>query len=180
MIENRVNFFDYLKDRLDSYYYNPKFVNFYFKLHKLNCVYLGDLINSITNGFDYREYSLTGIPYIKVANVKQSEFAFSKLQYIDFRLSDITKQIQLKKGNILLTRKGTFGNALCLIDDYDYIISSEIFNLNIKQEEVNSKYLEILLNSSIGQIQFDRNKIGAIMGSLSQEVVKKITTNRLF
>jgi restriction endonuclease S subunit len=174
MIETDTYISQIINDRLDAYYYNSIFVEFYSKLYKINCVELGSIINSITNGIDYREYSLTGIPYIKVGNTKQGEFDFSNIQYIEYNLSDVTKSIQLKRGNILLTRKGTFGNALYLADDYNYVISSEIFNLDIKQNDINSKYLEILLNSPIGQIQFDRNKIGAIMGSLSQDAVKKI------
>jgi len=160
--------------RLDPYYYSPLFVNFYERIVKFECVNLGSLLKTITNGFDFREYSETGTPYIKVANVKQGEFDFSKIQYVTFNSFDVTKQIQLKEGNILLTRKGTFGYALYLNDNYDYVISSEVFNLDIKQDKINSKYLEIVLNSPIGQIQFDRNKIGAIMGSLSQEAVKQI------
>jgi len=175
MVIDFVNIDRVIEDRrLDPYYYSPLFVNFYKRIVKFESVNLGSLLKTITNGLDFREYSKTGTPYIKVANVKQGEFDFSKVQYVTFDSFDITKQIQLKKGNILLTRKGTFGNALYLNDNYNYVISSEVFNLDIKQEKINSKYLEIVLNSQIGQIQFDRNKIGAIMGSLSQEAVKQI------
>ncbi len=39
---------------------------------------------------------------------------------------------------------------------------------------MNSNFLEAFFNSAIGQKQFDRIKIGAIMGSLSQEAVKAL------
>ena len=96
------------------------------------------------------------------------------MQYIDFDSSKISKNIQLKKGNILLTRKGTFGYAISLDNDYDYVISSEVFYIEINQDLINSKYLEIFFNSKIGQAQFDKNKIGAIMGSLSQDAIKEL------
>lgn len=174
MIDNIVKYSNIINGRFDPYYYSSSFVDFYKKTNKVESANLGSLINSITNGYDFREYTEIGIPYIKVANVKNGEFDFSKIQYVKFSSYDINKQIQLKKGNILLTRKGTFGNALYLNSNYDYVISSEVFNLDVKQDKINSKYLEIILNSPIGQIQFDRNKIGAIMGSLSQEAVKQI------
>ena len=96
------------------------------------------------------------------------------MHYINFDSSEITKNIQLKKGNLLLTRKGTFGYAICLDKDYDYVISSEVFYIEIDQNLINSKFLEIFFNSKIGQSQFDKNKIGAIMGSLSQDAIKEL------
>ena len=135
---------------------------------------LSDLITSITNGFDFRDYKEEGTPYIKVANVKQGYLDFSNIQFIELKSKDLTKKIQLEKGNILLTRKGTFGYAFSLPNDNDFIISSEIFYLEINQNIIYSKYLEIFLNSTFGQLQFDRVKIGAIMGSLSQEAIKNI------
>jgi hypothetical protein len=65
--------------RLDPYYYSSSFVNFYEKVVNSEYVNLGSLLKTITNGFDFREYAETGTPYIKVANVKQGEFDFSKI-----------------------------------------------------------------------------------------------------
>lgn len=163
-----------VEGRLDPYYYIPQFKELDFILRNIKSVKFSSIIKSITNGFDFRNYQEFGTPYIKVANIKKGEFDFSKIQYINLEASDITKNIQLKKGNLLLTRKGTFGNALALRDTYNYIISSEIFYIDLDNTMINSEYLEIVLNSSIGQKQFDRNKIGAIMGSLSQDAVKQI------
>jgi Type I restriction modification DNA specificity domain. len=163
-----------IEGRIDSYFYLPSFKELEDKLHEIMCIPLSRLIYSITNGYDFRDYTDSGTPYLKVANVKQGELDFSKIQYINFDSSQISKKIQLTKGNLLLTRKGTYGNAYSLKETYDFVISSEVFYIELKQDLINSDYLEIVLNSSIGQKQFDRNKIGAIMGSLSQEAVKQI------
>lgn len=162
--------------RLDSFFYINEFqlLTDRFNNSKFKIVSFKDIIKTINNGYDFRDYKNTGTPYIKVANVKPGEFDFSKLQYIDFSSDDIEKNIQLKKGNILLTRKGTYGNALSLDKDYDYVISSEVFYIELKQKMINSKYLEIFFNSNAGQKQFNRYSIGAIMGSLSQDVLKII------
>ncbi|WP_241314535.1 restriction endonuclease subunit S [Chryseobacterium arthrosphaerae] len=171
-ITNRSN----LEGRLDSAYYKNEFQIIENRFN--NCEYevvpFKKLIRAIINGFDFRNYSDDGIPYIKVANVKQGSFDFSKLQYINFNLNDLSKNIQLKKGNLLLTRKGTFGNALSLKSDYNYIISSEIFYIILNQGLIVSKYLEIFLNSNVGQKQLLRHSIGAIMGSLSQDAIKSL------
>lgn len=160
-------------NRVDSYYYKAEFINLYTAIDKgrYQVLTVKDCIRSITNGFDFRDYATSGNPYIKVANVRPYEFDFNNIQYINLSSSELTKSIQLKKSNLLLTRKGSFGIALALDKNYDYIISSEVFYLDLKNDIISSGYMEAFFNSSIDQMIFDRIKIGAIMGSLSQEAV---------
>lgn len=160
--------------RFDPEYYGHSFNQYDKILAKKPYKRFSQILKSINNGFDFRNYKENGTPYIKVANIRKGAFRFDKMQYIDFDSSKISKNIQLKKGNILLTRKGTFGYAISLDNDYDYVISSEVFYIEINQDLINSKYLEIFFNSKIGQAQFDKNKIGAIMGSLSQDAIKEL------
>ncbi len=162
--------------RLDAYFYKQEFqiLDQRFNNSKYDVVPFREIIISINNGYDFRDYKADGTPYIKVANVKPGEFDFNKMQYIEFDSSKISKNIQLKQGNILLTRKGTYGNALSLDKDFNYVISSEVFYIELNQSKINSKYLEIFFNSNVGQKQFLRHSIGAIMGSLSQEAIKNL------
>jgi len=162
-------------NRIDPYFFKPVFFNFEKQLHesKYEIVCFSDLINNLINGFDYRSFEDEGTLYLKVANIKPYRVDFKKPFYIDLENNPISKDIYLKKGDLLLTRKGTYGVAVSIKEDCDFIICSEIFKITVR-ENVSADYLEIILNSSIGQIQFDRNKIGAIMGSLAQEAVKAI------
>ena len=159
--------------RLDAYYYKGNFKELNKKLSCCNCVPFGRLITEIYNGIDCRDYKESGVPYLKVANVKPGEFDFDDLKYIDSQEVG-AKDSALRAGRMLLTRKGTFGNAIALSEDYDYAISSEVFCLSIKNELVDVHYLETFVNSSIGRMLCDKYKIGTIMGSLSQEAVKAL------
>ena len=162
-----------LNGRLDAYFYKSSFEELGKKLSCCNCVPFGSLITEIYNGIDCRDYKESGVPYLKVANVKPGEFDFDDLKHIDPQELG-AKDIALRAGRMLLTRKGTFGNAIALSEDYDYAISSEVFCLSIKNELVDVHYLETFVNSSIGRMLCDKYKIGAIMGSLSQEAVKAL------
>ena len=162
-----------INGRLDAYYYKSSFKELGKQLSLCNSVPFGSLITEIYNGIDCRDYQDEGIPYLKVANVKPGEFSFDDLKYIDRKELGV-KDIALKAGRMLLTRKGTFGNAIALGEDYDYAISSEVFCLSIKNELVDVHYLETVINSSIGRMLCHKYKIGAIMGSLSQEAVKAL------
>jgi len=176
-LEDRVFFRKFSEvsgDRIDPQFYNHEFYQYEKSLKNKPFKKFKYFIESINNGFDFRDYKENGTPYLKVANIKKGLFDFSKIQYIEFDSSKIDKNIQLEKGNLLLTRKGTFGNALALNDNYNYVISSEIFYIELKQYLINTNFLEIFFNSKIGQLQFDNNKIGAIMGSLSQGAIKEL------
>jgi restriction endonuclease S subunit len=163
-----------LEKRFDPLYYAHVFNEYEKKLINKPFKKFHQILKSINNGYDFREYKDIGTPYLKVANVKQGELDFTKIQYIDFNSSEISKNIQLKKGNLILTRKGTFGNAFALDKDYDFVISSEVFYIELNGNSILPKFLEIFFNSIIGQAQFDKHKIGAIMGSLSQEAIKEL------
>lgn len=161
-----------VEGRIDPYYYKSEFREFNKRLSKIKLVSFGEIIKSIINGFDYRKFSDEGVSYIRVSNIKPFEFDLTNVKKINPNFS-INKKIKLKKGDLLLTRKGTFGVALSLEKDEEYIISSEIFKIELL-EKINPKFIEIILNSPIGQKQFNKHKIGGIMGSLSQEAVKQI------
>jgi len=164
---------DEIKGRLDPYFYRSEFKELEVRLKNINIISFGEIIESIVNGFDYRDFSDDGLIYLRVSNIKPFGLGLTGVKKINLKYNDIAKNIKLKKGNILLTRKGTFGVALSVKKDSDFIISSEIFRIILKPN-ISSKYVELILNSSICQKQFDKYKIGAIMGSLSQEAVKKI------
>lgn len=168
-----VNSEDLENNRLDPYYFKPNFISLERILLVNKAVKLGELIKSITNGLDYRKFSEDGtLDYLRVSNIKPHKIDYTEVKKVKLIRSDINKSIFGAKDDILLTRKGTYGISVSLEEDLNAIISSEIFLLKVYAEKVNPQYLSIFLNSSLGQKQFLRNKVGAIMGSLSQEAVK--------
>ncbi len=161
-----------IQGRLDAYFYHPEFVSLEKSLNSSihDIEFFGKYIENIINGVDNRDYVSDGIRYLKVGNIKSYGLDLSGVNYI--KRETLTKKISLKKNDLLLTRKGTFGIAYALERDEDFIISSEIFKITLKN--INSKYIQYILNSCIGQNQFKKVSIGAIMGSLSQDSIKTI------
>ncbi|MEI6444539.1 MAG: restriction endonuclease subunit S [Nostocales cyanobacterium ELA583] len=89
---------------------------------------------------------------------------------------EITKNIALQEGNLLITRKGSYGISV-IVDKLitNAIISSEIFKIEFNTEaKLNPYYICAWLNSKAGQLYFDKIKTGAIMGHISQEVLGNI------
>jgi len=162
-----------IEGRIDPHYYEPEFRKLELQLRNTWIVPFGELIENMINGLDYRDFSEDGLFYIRVSNIKPFDFDLADVKKINVDYDGFSKNIRLRKGDILLTRKGTFGVALSVKKDSGFIISSEVFRIILKPN-INSGYIEVILNSNICQRQFNKHKIGAIMGSLSQEAVKQI------
>lgn len=160
--------------RFDPYYFGAKFHALEYALDhgKYAATSLGRLFQSINNGIDCRDFIEGGIPYAKVADVKAFNVDLEQAHTIP--LAAIPERGFARQGDLLLTRKGTFGVAALVESDAKFAISSEVFRLELDKTKVLGSYLVTLLNSSICQEQFDRQKIGAIMGSLTQASLLRI------
>jgi len=162
--------------RLDPFHYTPKFKLIEKALEK--CKYpikiIGNILSGqIVNGLDARRFVEAGSKYLRVGNIKPDDKDETDIKFLNISLENIKKDIKLKSNDVLLTRKGTFGVSAVVGDTTDYIISSEIMRLRLKNE-VNPFYFSIINNTSVVQEQYKQKAVGAIMGSLSQEVLKTV------
>jgi type I restriction enzyme M protein len=179
--EKRPKFFDVRADvmkggRLDPFHYLPKFMLQEKALSA--CKYplktIGEILSGpIVNGLDARKFVEAGTKYLRVGNIKPDEINETDIKFVNIPIENIKKDIKLEPGDVLLTRKGTFGVSAVVRGTTDYIISSEIMRLRLKKE-VNPFCFSIINNTSVIQEQYKQKAVGAIMGSLSQEVLKTV------
>jgi type I restriction enzyme S subunit len=135
---------------------------------------IGDILSDpIVNGLDARKFVEAGTKYLRVGNIKPDQIDDTDIKFVNIAIDNMKKDIKLEPGDVLLTRKGTFGISAVVRDTTDYIISSEIMRLRLKKE-VNPFYFSIINNTSAIQEQYKQKAVGAIMGSLSQEVLKTV------
>jgi len=159
-------------------YWKPEYLLFDESVRKgkYSIVQFGELIEKIVNGIDCRLFTEKGTKYLRVGNIKKFEIDETGIKQVSMSLDDVKKDVNLEKGDILLTRKGTFGIATSIEENMESLISSEIFKIKLKQsKKINPFYIVTVLNSSIGKKQFSRNSVGSIMGSLSQRAVKLVS-----
>ncbi len=78
-----------VEKRFDPEYYGHIYNEYDKKLRLKPFRKFNQIIKSINNGFDFRDYKESGTPYLKVANIRKGEFRFDKIQYIDFNSSEI-------------------------------------------------------------------------------------------
>jgi type I restriction enzyme M protein len=161
--------------RFDPFGYQPQYVLLGKAMDKAKypIATLEELLVSIVNGLDARKFIETGTKYLRVSNIKPDEIDETDIKFVGLTLDGITKDIRLKPEDVLLTRKGTFGTSAVIKDKVDYIISSEIMRLRFKKG-INPFFFSLINNCSFVQEQYKQKAVGAIMGSLSQEVIGTI------
>lgn len=158
-------------NRFDAEYFQPK----YYRVEECitQCGYpvdsLGNFIEPIKNGFDFRDFKEEGTPYIRVGDVKNGEINLDNAKHIAISSDNIRKDINLKVGDVLFTRKGSFGNAAVVrLGQEHAIISSEIMLLRIIDNSIDPDYLATYLNTDLGYQQVERRAHGVAFYSISQ------------
>jgi len=157
--------------RLDAEYFQPK----YYRVEKAirSCghqfVRLGSIIEPIRNGFDFRSFGEGETPYIRVGDVGNGIIDIENAERIPISINELKKNVRLKLGDVLLTRKGSYGNAAVVRPGQETaIISSEMMLLRLKDLAFLPDYLAIYLNSPLGFQQIERRVHGVAFYSISQ------------
>ena len=136
---------------------------------KFKIVKYGEIIEKITNGLDERNYIENGFNYLRVSSVKPNFIDLNDVKKIQTK----SKKGLVSKGQVLLTRKGSFGHAAIYNLDEESYISSEIFKIQL-DNSINPSYFTYLNNLPIIQKQLKSISVGAMMGSIDQKSLMKI------
>jgi len=158
--------------RLDARFYAPQIRRLEVAIREAaGVVPLESLLSARpVNGVDARGFSDSGIRYLRVQNVRPYRLSFDGITRVPAR--EKTKAV-ITRGDVLLTRKGTFGVAAVVPEDAeDCMISSEVMLLRLAADSgCSPEYLTAWLNSSVAGEIFGRHSAGGIMGHLTQRVV---------
>ena len=136
---------------------------------------LAALVEPIRNGFDFREFESEGTPYIRVGDIKNGRIDLVGAMKIPIKSEDINKDVALQVGDVLFTRKGSYGNAAVVREAQKLaIISSEIMLLRPLNASILPDYLALYLNSQAGFQQVQSWVHGVAFYSIAQPDLGKI------
>ncbi len=154
--------------RLDAEYYQPKYDEMVQHLYTAPHNRLGELVNiqkSIEPGSEH--YADEGMPFLRVSDLNKSGITEpNKKLSVAFCKENATliQKLQPKKDTILFSKDGTVGIAHKLAEDKACITSGAVLHLTVKNEkEVLPDYLTLVLNSSVVQLQAERDAGGSII-----------------
>jgi type I restriction enzyme M protein len=168
-------------DRLDAEHYQPKFDEVLLKVCQTgtNLIPLGKIIRPIKNGFDARDFVEDGTPYIRVGDIKDCHICLKSAAKVAMTSEEINKDIALAVGDVLFTRKGTFGNAAPVFAEHTgAIISSEIMLLRLNrawQGKILPEFLALFFNSLFGKMQAEKWAHGVAFYSIAQDDLQRFS-----
>jgi len=164
--------FSQIEDRIDAEYYKPEYLEVKEKLDKSKGIkFLGDIVNVIMNGVEFRTYSLSGKPYLRVSDIKEVFMDLSDVKYIPENI-EFSKNIELLGGDVLTSRSGTLGIS-AIAPKAGSVISSHLIRISPKKE-INSYYLVVFLNSRCGRLQILQKNNGAVVPEINQPSLKSL------
>ena len=154
---------------------------FYFKANdfeqslmqtKYPVVDFNDIITSVSNGVEIRNYQTSGYRYLRVSDMSANGIVDDNIRFVE--TGGIPNKIRLSSNDIIISRSGSLGLVNVVTDEIlDAILSSHIFKVSIIPN-INVNYLQEYLRSTLGQIQFFRNNNGGIIPEINQNALKKI------
>ena len=165
--------------RLDAEHFHPKFAAALEYMHASGHEIqpLERLIEPIRNGVDLRDFVENGTAYIRVGDIKGGRIELERCKRVSATKGKVKQSIYLQEGDVLFTRKGSFGNAALVgHNDRHAIISTEIMLLRLHESirrQINPAYLAAFFNSSMGQLQAERWAHGVAFYSVTQNDLYK-------
>jgi len=115
-------------------------------------------------------YLITGM------NFKDGEINWDEVYHISFKRYEIAKDIQLKPGDVLMTKDGTIGKLLYVERipyPYKASLNSHLLVFRPIRNSYNPKFLYYQLDSSFFKNHIELNKSGTTFYGVSQETVSK-------
>ena len=164
-----------LTDMLTASTYRDHYINNQKNLRSHGqTISLFDLLDSVTNGFDERTQLDEGLPYVKIADVKPGYInVLNSPKVRPSALGEASAKQKPKIGDLLLTRKGSFGIAAVVMESTDFLCSSEVFCCKPNKKEF-MPILAWFLNSAAGNMQFWQFSTGTTMPGINQENLANI------
>jgi type I restriction enzyme S subunit len=152
------------EERLDFNYWHPKFEQLIkmlnsekFETKELTAVLYSPIISGKTPK-NY-VYPMKGVPFLGARNIKNGKIDFSDIVYIDDYIHEgMLQSSKITTGDILVTMAGAIGRCAIYSSSEEANISQAVARLKPNLDLINPNYLLYYLNSSIGQLQFERNR----------------------
>ncbi|KAA6321699.1 hypothetical protein EZS27_028681 [termite gut metagenome] len=169
-----VNVSELVGERLDPFYHRIEFTNLFEKIRKKSSIKLRDYIMSINYGASVsNDYVEEGIPFLRIKDLLPNEIQNDDIVFLPYEMKDQLKTSFVSENDFLITRSGTIGIAAIVNNEFDsYAFGS--FMIRFSTKHINREFLSYYINSTIGQIYFGRNKIGAIQGNITIPTIKDL------
>jgi restriction endonuclease S subunit len=163
-------------NRFDPFHHQKSFTVIIeaIKKSKYNVDCFKHIISDLKNGVEIRNYvDSDGVRYLRVTDLGKNGLNHDSPRFVASQ--EIPDKIKLNKNCILISRSGSLGLVNIVEPSVENsILSSHIFKVELKTNEILPIYLEAYLRSTIGQSEIFRNNNGGVIPEINQEALKSI------
>jgi len=149
-------------DRWDAEFYRQAARTMIARLNEVGTQPLSRFIANAQRGLAPK-YDVAGtVPVVRTVNVREIEFSHTRQEYVSHQFFECVPKGKIGYRDIAVTSTGvgTLGRAFCNLGDQEYLADGHITVLKPKPQ-ADPAYLTAVLQSSIGQIQFERWQRGS-------------------
>lgn len=161
--------------RIDGDFYKPEYLDVRKKL--LNYKNLSHYISQIIHPGEFKRiYSDEGISVLRAQNIRPMKVDFeSNSVFVPKSIANNLTRNKLKYGDVLITRTGAnFGQTAIYVDDTkNAIVTSHTFIVKTN-ENINSAYLALYLNTKFGRKLLDQGMYGSSQPEIAPKFIKII------
>lgn len=125
-------------------------------------VRLGNILNKLTDGtHSTPNYTTNGVPFLSVKDMSSGVLDFSNCKYIsETEHRDLYARCNPEYGDLLLTKVGTTGIPVIVDTDKAFSLFVSVALLKFNHKLIDNRFLKILLESPLVQIQAAENTRG--------------------
>ena len=117
-------------------------------------------------------YSQTGLPMVRVTDVKGGFLNLSNtLRVTEEVFQEFTRRYAPKRGDIVFSRVGSYGNASCVNTDQPFCLGQ---NTALISPKVNGRYLHLFLQSADARRQVDQLAVGSTQKTISLKSISAL------
>jgi len=134
---------------------------------------LGALTNQIIDGTHHTpRYRESGVPFLRVTDIQESEINFAELKFISRAEHDmLRRRCNPEKGDLLLSKNGTIGIPKIVSWDWEFSIFVSLALLKLRHQLISVKFLEQFFMSDFLTTQIrQRSKQGTVTNLHLEEI----------
>ena len=164
--------------RIDSEFFKPSDIADLKLVESCSHTTLRNIVRKIDVGFvgamaDEYTNDNSAPALLQTRNIKEFIVDDSDVVHIDRKFHECLRKSQIHKGDILVARSGSFGNAAVWLKS-DIVNSSDIIIVESDTSRIDACYLVAMLNSRFGRFQLERFASGAVQGHVNLTILENL------
>lgn len=164
-------------NRLDPDHYKPKFKMLEQHLiKKFSCVKLGEIVSVNRRGVQPNYIKHGSINIVNSKHITKTHLSYDSLEKTTEEFFLINSQAHIKKKDILIYTTGAYvGQTNIYLSEENALASNHVNIIRIKDKDIDARYIALILNTSIGNIQTEKYIRGSAQAELYPNEIAKFT-----